>query len=565
MNPSISTYLSLQVYPVLDELVLALIRARPADPVSFMMEFLEQKRPTARVNDSKAEIFDIHSEHGEVEEVNNLVEPSLEVNDPVEPSLQVDASLKVNELETASLGVDPNIAEPTELNEPSLVEQNFDSLDPFGAGAMPDVYLSDPFTVEIQVHDEAQLDAEEPEFREIVVPAIDAQPENTSIPEEASPASLQETTQMEEVLLEEPIDPAADMITQEMEQIIQPEEPEPEGPPPVVSAWSDFDLDDLLANQPATVQPVESEPVVPVQQLFDQVHAPVVQTNDLGSPLGSVGLMSPSHSPRNVASYLSKGKRTSVPGESDRCAIPHEEKSDEERKRILDTFGMSAMFSSVGQSVNEQRLLVDALSREEYPEDGTVVDMSDSYILVDAGHVQAGGSMFAHGNILGSPGAGMFHIPIAESDSVTTVGESVRVYRILRNVYDQIVRQASVARREKIINYLGQIPHFASTADIARLSDAVREEEFPAYSEVVVEGDTGTKMYIVNDDHCLVGINDVDVFQYVPGDFFGSEAFAQNQPQPYTVTVTTSSDTILFTIDRHDYERMFGAIESSSL
>ncbi len=321
------------------------------------------------------------------------------------------------------------------------------------------------------------------------------------------------------------------------------------------------------------VEPVENPVVVPpelvvsnpaIATLFSQVHS-AGGPEQLGSPSAmSAGILSPSHSPRHVARYLSKGVRHSVPGQ-DADVILVVEKTEKERRRLMDYFGMSALFASVGQSADDKRFLIDALTREEYEGEGEEIELRDSFLLIEEGKVRAGPAVvYTHGNIIGKKGLYMIEVEVEEF--VVTV-ERVVLWRLERNVYEQVVRQAAIARREKIINFVAPLFKTSrlSEVQLARLPDAVKEEEFPAYSEVVVEGQLGTTLFIVNDDNCLVGINDEDIIQYKPGDCFGQEAFAANEPLPYSVTVTTSTDTILFTVDRASFERMFGPISSKVL
>lgn len=76
---------------------------------------------------------------------------------------------------------------------------------------------------------------------------------------------------------------------------------------------------------------------------------------------------------------------------------------------------------------------------------------------------------------------------------------------------------------------------------------------------MVKEGEEGNKFYMIAEGHLQAEKSGTKVFEFKAGDYFGEISLVRNTPRQATVKCNTP--TVLLSIDRDSFKRMFGPIE----
>jgi len=141
------------------------------------------------------------------------------------------------------------------------------------------------------------------------------------------------------------------------------------------------------------------------------------------------------------------------------------------------------------------------------------------------------------------------------------------LYSLDRNTFNHIVKDASVKRREKYMNFLSQVKILESLElyERSKLADAFKEISYNAGEYVIKEDEEGQTFYFISDGNAIAtktleaGKPPVEVMQYQPGDYFGERALIKNEPR--AANVIAKSDITVLCLDRHMFKRLLGPIE----
>jgi CRP/FNR family cyclic AMP-dependent transcriptional regulator len=89
--------------------------------------------------------------------------------------------------------------------------------------------------------------------------------------------------------------------------------------------------------------------------------------------------------------------------------------------------------------------------------------------------------------------------------------------------------------------WLGRVPLFTgiSTASMARLAEVTGEQQFPAGSFIVRQGQVGTGLYIIIEGRARVIRGTEQLAELGEGDFFGELAVVDQQPRMASVQAET--------------------------
>jgi MFS family permease len=112
---------------------------------------------------------------------------------------------------------------------------------------------------------------------------------------------------------------------------------------------------------------------------------------------------------------------------------------------------------------------------------------------------------------------------------------------------------ASVAVPEARLSLLRSLPIFAplSAPSLERVASRLIPTEAPSGTEIVRQGDPGDRFYVIESGRVTVSKNGRQVATLERGDFFGEIALLREIPRTATVTATT--DTLLYALERTDF------------
>ena len=96
-----------------------------------------------------------------------------------------------------------------------------------------------------------------------------------------------------------------------------------------------------------------------------------------------------------------------------------------------------------------------------------------------------------------------------------------------------------------VIDALAEIDLFAglSRRQLAAIADECRERRFPAGSEIVAEGDTAGRLYVIRSGEAVVNVHGTKVNSIGRGAVFGEIALIDRGPRSAQVVAVTDVDT----------------------
>jgi len=323
-------------------------------------------------------------------------------------------------------------------------------------------------------------------------------------------------------------------------------------------------------------------PVFEEKKLLPEIEEPTTGGREsefpaiVSSPT-SQGLLSPTHSPSNVARYLNQGQRGSIPAESTGDMMRRFEedesshqfpKSENERTNIFNLFRKNFLFSDKLEV--DLIPLFDAMREESFSESDSIVPIDNSVVFIGHGGVET--ERMCKGQLeleIKGPGDIIGELTqVCEDYKVVTTEFDTTIWRIKRDYFDYLIRLCSQRRRERILALLASVPIMSSmdVEDHQRISDALKHESFIFGDEIVRQGEPGDTFYIVEFGECTVrkqyeeGQVPLEVEKYCPGNYFGELSLIRNEPRAATV-VASSDNVSVLSLDQESFKRLLGPIE----
>lgn len=148
-----------------------------------------------------------------------------------------------------------------------------------------------------------------------------------------------------------------------------------------------------------------------------------------------------------------------------------------------------------------------------------------------------------------------------------TANEDCSLWRLDRDTFNHIVKDASQKRREKYEEFLKKVPIFETmeTYERSKLADAFQEKKVAAGEMIIKEGEPGNELFLLQEGSAIAtktlaaGQEPQKVMEYKVGDYFGERALIKDEPRAANVVAQT--DCVLVAMDRHSVKRMLGPLE----
>ena len=158
----------------------------------------------------------------------------------------------------------------------------------------------------------------------------------------------------------------------------------------------------------------------------------------------------------------------------------------------------------------------------------------------------------------------MYNAPRQASIKCKTAG---KLYGLDRATFNHIVQEAATKKRKYYSEILSKVEILAEVDPYEKeqLCDALKEEEFPAGSVVVKQGDQGDRFYIIASGKLIAEKKESPesqakkVFEYKEGDYFGEIALIKNTVRQ--ATIKTETYCRLVSIERDSFKRLLGPME----
>ena len=148
-----------------------------------------------------------------------------------------------------------------------------------------------------------------------------------------------------------------------------------------------------------------------------------------------------------------------------------------------------------------------------------------------------------------------------------TANEDCLLWKLDRDTFNHIVKDASSKRREKYEAFLAKVQIFETMEPYERskLADAFNESSVAAGETIIREGEPGNELFLLQSGSAIAtktlqaGQPPQQVMEYKVGDYFGERALIKNEPRAANVIAQT--DCTLVSMDRHSVKRLLGPLE----
>jgi len=141
------------------------------------------------------------------------------------------------------------------------------------------------------------------------------------------------------------------------------------------------------------------------------------------------------------------------------------------------------------------------------------------------------------------------------------------IWRLDRDTFNNIVKDAAAKKREKYDNFLQNVEvlNRMDPYERSKLGDAVKEETFTKGQKIITEGEEGNTFYLITEGTAIatknLGNEKPDkVKDYARGHYFGERALMMNDLRAANIEVTSDEVKVL-SLERDTFIRLLGPLE----
>jgi cAMP-dependent protein kinase regulator len=246
------------------------------------------------------------------------------------------------------------------------------------------------------------------------------------------------------------------------------------------------------------------------------------------------------------------------------------EKSAEEASFLKSALPKNFCFEQV--SDDELQLMVDAMEKITIEANQVVIQQGsegDYFYVIYSGSV----NYVVNGVQVGSGSAGdsfgelslLYTEPRAATVTADSKGEVI-LYRVDQTVFRYILQQQSLTESQEKIALLKKVSFLTNNLDdysIHKVANVMTPIQFEAGTVIMKKGDTNANLFYILQSGSVkcteVGAGDTqyqNLELQAQGDFFGERALITGEPRAATVTATTT--TTCYTIDKQTFETVLG-------
>lgn len=253
---------------------------------------------------------------------------------------------------------------------------------------------------------------------------------------------------------------------------------------------------------------------------------------------------------------------------------PVYEKTSEQKERLANTLSKSFIFS--GLQAKDLDVILGAMEESVFEAGERVItegeDGEHLYVIEEGEPVckklidgeQKIVKTCSPGDVFGEL-ALLYNCPRAAS--VETVSRSV-CWKLDRSTFNHVVKEAATKRSMQYDKFLKNVSVFSSMDSYERshIVDVLKLESYKKGEYVVVQGDPGSRFYIV-EEGTLSAMKKMDgeteprnVMDLKSGDYFGELALLKNQPRAASILVTSDEAKVVW-IDRKSFTSLLGPLQ----
>jgi len=218
-------------------------------------------------------------------------------------------------------------------------------------------------------------------------------------------------------------------------------------------------------------------------------------------------------------------------------------KSDEQKERLKNVLGRSFLFSNL--DAHAFTIVIGAMKEVRTTPNQRVItqgDAGDFLFVIESGKLNCVIKTGDTEKVVKTCGSGDVFGELAvlyncaRAASVDVVEEGT-LWQLDRDTFNHIVKDAAARKRERYDTILAAVPILARSDAYERsqIADALKSKTFSDGTDIVKQGERGSKFYIVEEGEAVALKGGVQVMSYSSGDYFGELALLRDEPRAATV------------------------------
>ena len=167
------------------------------------------------------------------------------------------------------------------------------------------------------------------------------------------------------------------------------------------------------------------------------------------------------------------------------------------------------------------------------------------------------------------PGEGFGELALlynAPRAATITAKSDYLIWKLDRDTFNHIVKDAAAKKREKYDNFLSNVEILKGMDPYERskLGDCIKEQKFKKGDKIITEGEEGATFYLISEGTAIATktINGAvqNVKDYQRGNYFGERALLTQENRAANIEVT-SDECVVLTVDRDSFTRILGPLQ----
>lgn len=277
----------------------------------------------------------------------------------------------------------------------------------------------------------------------------------------------------------------------------------------------------------------------------------------------------PSRPSNKLPLAFNANRRTSVSAEamnpdkfkSDSWKPPVNDLTEEQRAELAKTLSLNFLFQQLDKKAKET--VVAALQKKEYTRSTEIItqgDVGDYFYIIESGTVD----FYVNGTKVNTSSDGssfgelalMYNSPRA---ATAVAASDVTCWALDRATFRRILLEGTFNRRIMYEDFLKDVTVLSGLTpqERSKLADALTTEMYHAGDNIVTEGETGDKFYLIESGSCEISKRNEGVIGTIgKGNYFGEVALLNDLPRQ--ATVKALDNVIVATLDKSGFTRLLG-------
>lgn len=290
---------------------------------------------------------------------------------------------------------------------------------------------------------------------------------------------------------------------------------------------------------------------------------------DPNDPAATHSLRSAPKQPNKLPVAFNANRRVSVSAEamnpdsfkSDSWKPPVNDLSDDQRAELARTLSLNFLFRQL--DLKSKQTVVAALMKKQFPKGVEIItqgDVGDYFYIIESGTVD----FYVNGTKVNTAGDGssfgelalMYNSPRA---ATAVAADDVTCWALDRATFRRILLEGTFNRRIMYEDFLKDVKVLAGLThqERSKLADALSTEIYHSGDNIVTEGETGDKFYLIESGTCEISKKDEGVIATIgKGKYFGEVALLNDLPRQATVKAVDT--VIVATLGKSGFTRLLG-------